>query len=328
MADLSKAIQKYIDEVIRLDQKDISAAVASREWLLSLIRNTVNSRVNQPELYSVEEFVYFGSYIKGTKVEDVDEFDVLVVIDSNSGVFSVGGEPVGNGLGSASPNHKYDDKYKKSDGSGVSPRKILNWLQKIVDEAVEEYGGTAPEKDGGQAVVATIDSKELKIDLVPAGVFRRTSDSTIFYNIPNGKQDNGWIVTSPKLDIKRLSEAAKDRTNLRNVIRLGKRIKETYGFTVSSFAVETAILNFALDNTWFDVLSLDTTNSLVGLAEAFRSGVVADPYTPSVNLVAGVESLEWYADRLVDVCEKLESAGAASTQDDAYSEVIKAFENE
>lgn len=328
MADLSKAIQEYIDDVIRLDQKDISAAVASREWLLKRIRNTVNSRVEEPQLYAVEEFVYFGSYIKGTKVDNVDEFDVLVVIDSNSGVFSVGGEPVGNGLGTASPNHKYDAKYKKSDDSGVSPRKILNWLQSVVEEAVKEYGGTAPEKDGGQAVVATIDSKDLKIDLVPAGVFRRTADNSIFYNIPNGKKDNGWIVTSPKGDITRLSNGAKDRTNLRNVIRLGKRIKETYGFTVSSFAIETAILDFALSNAWFNVLSSDTTNSLVGLAKAFRSGAITDPYSSSVNLVDGVESLDWYAERLDDICEKLESAGRASTQDDSYTKVVKAFEND
>ena len=328
MADLSKAIQKYVNEVICLTQKDISGAAKSREWLLNRISSVVANRLNEPILYAARPFLYFGSYIKGTKVEDVDEFDVLVVIDSKSGIFSVGENTVGSGQGSANPNHKYDRKYKKSDDSGVSPRKMLNWLHDVVEEAVAPYGGTAPEKDGGQAVVATIASRDLKIDLVPAGVFTRTSDNTTFYNIPNGKSDNGWTVTNPDADIKRLKDAASTRSNLRNVIRLAKRINDCYHFTISSFAIETAVLNYAISNTWYNELSSDTLGSLRSIATAFRDGTVSDSYTPSSNLLEGVESLGWYANRLDSICEKFESTRATFSQDDAYQKVEKAFENQ
>lgn len=121
MGNVKKAIEDYVSSEITLSQSDISSAVSSREWFLNRIANEVAKRTNEPILYSQQRFVYFGSYFKGTKVKVVDEFDILVVIDSSTGYFSRGGEVTGNGRGSASPNHKYDTKYYKSDGSGVSP---------------------------------------------------------------------------------------------------------------------------------------------------------------------------------------------------------------
>ena len=52
----------------------------------------------------------------------VDEFDVLVILDLNNGVFRQNGISVGKGLGRADPNHLFDERYKLSDGSGVSPK--------------------------------------------------------------------------------------------------------------------------------------------------------------------------------------------------------------
>ena len=45
--------------------------------------------------YSGTNTLYFGSYFKGTKVAAVDEFDVLVILDLNNGVFSQNGISVG-----------------------------------------------------------------------------------------------------------------------------------------------------------------------------------------------------------------------------------------
>ncbi|HSH28750.1 MAG TPA: hypothetical protein VK971_02490 [Thiohalobacter sp.] len=106
MADVSKLIERYIADVIRLPKGDVSEAVASREWFLKRIRSVISKRhengTREPELYK-DPFIYFGSYFKKTKVAAVDEFDVLVVIDSNTGQFSVGGEKLGEGLGDLPP---------------------------------------------------------------------------------------------------------------------------------------------------------------------------------------------------------------------------------
>jgi hypothetical protein len=125
MGDLDAVIARYIDAVISLSAKDIQASAASRKWFLTRIRNEIEAREDGPQLLAGDDaFVNFGSYFKGTKVADVDEYDVLVVIDSCSGVFSPGGERHGDGQGTADPNHKYDARFKKADGSGVSPPRL------------------------------------------------------------------------------------------------------------------------------------------------------------------------------------------------------------
>lgn len=132
-----------------------------------------------------EPFVYFGSYFKRTQVADVAEFDVLVVVDSNTGVFNTWGSQLGAGSGSVYPNPKCDPRYSKADGSGVSPSKMLNWLRDIVGTVTVAYGGAAPERVG-QAIIASIPSSGLFIDLVPAGVFSRLTDGTTLNNLIAG----------------------------------------------------------------------------------------------------------------------------------------------
>ena len=128
MGDVSQALNGYIGEVIKLPQRDISSAVRSREWFIDLVKQEINGRTREPALYSERNTLYFGSYFKGSKVAAVDEFDVLVILDSNNSVYRHNGNSVGSGLGRADPNHMLDEKYKKSDGSGVSPTTLLNWL--------------------------------------------------------------------------------------------------------------------------------------------------------------------------------------------------------
>ena len=122
MGDLDAAIGKYIEDVISLSREDIEESAASRRWFLTRLQNEIEKRDDGPQLLASDAaFVNFGSYFKGTKVGDVDEFDVLV-IDSNSGVFSRGAGRVGDGQGTADPNHKYDQQFKKADGASVSRR--------------------------------------------------------------------------------------------------------------------------------------------------------------------------------------------------------------
>lgn len=255
MGNVAVAIQKYINENIRLSQSDISQSAKSREWFLKRIASVISSRYKEPVLYTEQPFVYFGSYFKGTKVQTVDEYDVLVVIDSNKGQFSQKEGKIGDGLGTAHPNYKYEGKrYFKSDGSGISPAKLLNWLKGIIEEIVRPYGGQAPERNG-QAITAI--TKNLKIDLVPAGIFKHVNTKQIFYDIPHGDKDNGWILTAPKQDIDDLNAVATGKTNFKNVIRILKRIKDTYNFLVPSFAIERAVVDYSGQIAWRNDLYLD-----------------------------------------------------------------------
>lgn len=329
-ADLHQAIQKYITDEIRLARSDISASAKSREWFLTRIANVIAARTSEPVLLPADPFLRFGSYFKRTQVRDVDEFDILVKIDSNTGMFSRGGKQVGTGQGSASPNHKYDKKYFKSDDSGISPAKMLNWLKSVVKEVTDAFDGEAPERNG-QAITAIIKSQNLKIDLVPGGVFKKDSDGTVFYNIPKGDKDGGWITTSPELDIKRVDDAAKGRIDFRNVIRILKRIRDTYNFAnVSSFAVETVVINFIVANTWSNVdISTNLIGVLSALSSVFRQGQLDDPFESGSNLLDGVDSLSWYADRIDKIIAELQSVSTyIEDQDACYARIRKALENE
>jgi hypothetical protein len=327
MGSPTSAIDKYIRDVIRLSQTDISSAVRSREWFLDRIKAQIESKYSQPILYKDEPFVNFGSYFKQTKVSTVDEFDILVVIDSNSGFFTRGGIQIGSGMGYADPNHKYDSAYLKDDGTGVSPVKLLNWLKRIVTEVTDAYGGEAPIRNG-QAITATIKSKDLKIDLVPAGKFYNPQIRDFFYDIPRGDADGGWIVTNPKQDIALLDNAANGRPNFRNIIRVIKRIRNRYNMGVSSFAIETAVIEYCQANKWYDSLYLDLEYSIQYIAGCFKSGCIKDSYDNAVNLVDGVASLSWYADRLLNIVAVLDDCMLhIDDQSIIYDKVYKAFEN-
>ena len=327
MGDVSQALNWYIGEVIKLPQRDISSAVRSREWFIDLVKQEINGRTGEPALYSERNTLYFGSYFKGTKVAAVDEFDVLVILDSNNGVFSQNGISVGKGLGRADPNHMFDEKYKKSDGSGVSPTELLNWLKDVVESATGKYGVEAPVRNG-QAVTTTIKSKNLKLDLVPAAVLQHNSSNEACYAIPRGGQGNGWIATAPHRDMERLKEVAQGKENFRNVIRLCKRIRDTYKFNVSSFAIESAVGGYGERNYWYGDLYPDFKAVLMSLSESVRGGVIPDPFDSQKNLIADVASLDWYADRLEKIIEGMDKCVDWERQDEVRERVYEILENQ
>lgn len=324
MADITKSINRFITEEIKLLKEDISSAVTSREWFLNRIKNVIQNRENEPDLHS-NNFVKFGSYFKGTKVTNVDEFDVLVVIDSRSGEYKVDGNIIGKGLGNANPNYKYDKKYRKSDDSGVSPSKLLNWLKGIVEEVVKSFHGQAPERDG-QAITAIIKSKNLKIDLVPAGIFEE--DGTVFYIIPKGDKGNGWLRTQPKDDMKKLEDVAKEKAGFRNVIRLLKFLRSAYNFKVSSFAIESAVVNYGKTELWKNDLYTDLKGCLVYLAQNFRDGEIKSTIDEKANLISDVVSLDYYATRIDKIVTVLGNLESEQDQKVANEEVSKIFKNE
>ena len=176
MANVSKLLEKYIEDYISLSQKDISQSAKSREWFLERIKHEIDKNNQQPALYSPEPFLNFGSYFKGTKVSDVDEYDVLVILDSLSGELYEHDTKIGGGLGSANPNFKYfGRKYFKDDNTGTSPYKLLRWLEGIVGQVVSSYSGASPTRNN-QSVTARLENNDINIDLVPAGIFVSTTE--------------------------------------------------------------------------------------------------------------------------------------------------------
>lgn len=311
MTNRDLLIQRFIQEEIALSKKDISANAASRDWFLDKIRRKIEEKLDEgeriPQLNKETPFVRIGSYFKGTKVSDVDEFDILVVLDSNSGMFSQNGIVMGDGVGVANPCFKYDERFKKDDLSGVSPGKLLNWLKSIVQEVVDTFGGEAPIRDG-QAVTARILSKNLAIDLIPAGKFTyRQNPDEHFYDIPKGDKYNGWILTKPESDIDLIRSYASRCDGLRNVIRVIKKINKAYNFKVPSFAVECCILYYAHNNSWDGSMFNNILNALKYYSTCLRLKVIKDTFDNKKNLLEHLEVNEWYASRVDSIVTVLEN---------------------
>lgn len=324
MNETSSAIERYIREEIALNRDDISATAKSREWFLTRIGNEIASRASGMRLHPSTPFVPYGSYFKRTKVRDVDEFDVLVVIDSNGGIYGGSGGTIGSGLGSASPNPKYLGLYHKADASGVSPLKKREWLHDIVSAVVQTHGGEIPEKDG-PAVTLKVAGQGFSMDLVPAGIFKH-SNGTRFYNIPKGDAEDNWTVTSPETDILRLNTAATDRENFRNVIRLMKQVRDAYSVQVSSFAIETAVIDYSLNNPWTDDVHTDLCGALQDFADKLEQGFIPDPYLSTTNLLVGKEPDGARVYRFVLGVLKAVRVAPAMSIDGLYETIRETFE--
>lgn len=281
MADTDCILTAFFAEHLSLSAKDIQKSVRSREWLLTRLKNVI-SEDDGPKLFSEEPFLYFGSYFKGTKVADVDEFDVLVVVDSNTGVFSEENFQIGHGLGSAFPNEKYSRSLMRDNGTGLSPTKLLSWLQGVASRAVGSAGVAKPRIDG-QAVVLHLSNSDLSVDLVPAGIFEsiQTKDAR-FYNIPSGRND-GWTVTNPKIDKSLFLEAASLRPEMKNITRLIKLLRDNADVSISSYAIECAVIQAVKTNYWVP----SVTTNLITVIDSIRSqvagGLISDMSFPSRN---------------------------------------------
>ena len=323
MIELDRIFTEFITNVISLNKSDIESAIKSREWFLDKIRNKIESedKENEPFLYKEKPFIKFGSYFKGTKVSTVDEFDILVVIDSKGGIFKKSGNIIGNGLGAISPNPKYDSKYCKEDLSGVSPVKMLNWLKSIIDEIIRPYGGETPIRDG-QAITATIKSKNLKIDFVPAGVFKKIYNKNLFFNIPDGTKNGGWILTNPEQDIALINYIARQNNDFKNIIRIIKYIRDHYSLNISSFAIECVAVDYirTKEDQWNELSFVNLVKVLLHLCVKLKKKCIYDIHDSNINLLDNLESniSQWYSQRIINIVRELLKLDHYDDEEKAY----------
>lgn len=286
---INTEFNKFINENITLSQDDISKKVNSRQWVVDKVIAKIKEKTDCPQLYKEGsyEYIHFGSYFKGTKVSTVDEFDIMLIIDSNGGQFSANNEKVGDGVGIVNPNHKYDEKYKNNDGF-VSPRKIINWLKTTIDEALEAYGCEASEK-AGQAVTVHIKSNDYYIDFVPGSIFKKINSDDIFYTIPRGDANGGWIVTNPRVDKQILTDISSNYTQFKNAIRLFKYIfKNSYTITIGSYAVESSVVNYENEHAFSDDFKYDFIGILKHIISLVECDKIPDMRDNSINLLGDI----------------------------------------
>lgn len=323
---INTEFNKFINNNLALSQKDISNAVSSREWLITKIIDKIKEKTDCPQLYSENgsKYIQFGSYFKGTKVSDVDEFDILLIVDTTNGIFLKGETKEGDGIGNTSPNSLYSKKYYKDGTNSVSSRKLLIWLKDIIDEVLEPYGCEPAEKDG-QAVTAYIKSKDLHIDFVPGCIFQRvnTNDSDgVFYIIPKGDINCGWIETNPRIDKSILSDISEKHGQFKNTIRLFKYLfKNSYNITVGSYGVESAIVDYQNSNIFYDDFEYDFIGVLNHIIKLVDDGKIPDMRDNNINLLGNINK-----DATLDKLEKIKLKFEALDEEaDSFSDDVEAL---
>ncbi|MEK6840252.1 MAG: hypothetical protein AABX72_04880 [Nanoarchaeota archaeon] len=101
-----------------------------------------------------------------------------------------------------------------------------------------------------------------------------------------------------------------------------------YNMQLSSFTFEMSAVHHVYSNPWYHDLYLDTTGVIRTLTALFRSGIMADKYNDDQNLLVDVENLDWYADRLNGVANKLDSYHTNLTdEEEVKTKVVDLFEN-
>ena len=63
------------------------------------------------------------------------------------------------------------------------------------------------------------------------------------------------------------------------------------------------------------------------LIKAFRGGVIPDPFDIQNNLIAGVESIGWYADRLEKIVAGMDECEDWTRQDEVRERMYELLEN-
>lgn len=325
MANTNRILSDFYDEYLSLSAKDIQKSVKSREWALARIQNTI-AEESGPQLYAREPIIYFGSFFKDTKVSDVDEFDTLLVIDSCNGVFSESDIQTGKGLGTQFPNPKYAADLMKKNGTGISPTRLLNWLQRVSNKALGSLGVSRPRIDG-QAVVVELSGSQLAIDLVPAGIFHSTRDEKLeFYNIPSGSND-GWTVTNPKIDKQLFLECASVREGMKNLTRLVKFVRDRSSIDISSFAIECAVFAAASSANWSQHLTINFMNVVESIRTQVTNGLIADISLPSRNTLTNKPAGQKLVDILTTILSSVLRAMDEEDENKARSLVYNSILN-
>ncbi|MEG1482842.1 hypothetical protein [Clostridium sp.] len=321
---VNSEFNKFIDNNITLDQGDISKKAESRRDIIDAVIKKIKEKGDCPQVYKENntEYIHFGSYFKGTKVGNVDEFDVMLIIDSNEGIFSVGGTKKGEGQGGLSPNPKYNGNYNKEDESGISPRKIMNWLKNTIEEALDKTKYKVDIIKDGQAVTVKNEKEYYAVDFVPGGIFKDINTQEIFYIIPKGDANLGWIVTNPNIDKEIIKDKASTNSQFKNTIRLFKYLfKESYNVTISSYAVESAVVDYEEINYFWNDYSYDFEGVLNHIINLVENDNIPDMRDNEINLL-GTINKQATLDKLCRIKDKYNKLDENS---DDFSDNVEAF---
>lgn len=280
---VTSAFKQMCDTHINLNAEQVNTARNSRDWLLDNLKNLSDKKLI-PTVYA-EKNVKFGSFARNTKIQPLDDIDLMVCLSGCDGHYEIVKENE-----EYTVNFKNPPEYFKTlcENGILNSRKVI---ENIKSRLASLAGYVKAEiHRNKEAVTLQLSSYPWNFDIVPC--FFTTTD---FYLIPDG--NGNWKNTDPRIDNDRTSSINKQKNGaVLPWIRIIKYWKSLYGNpwkSLSSYVFEQMLLDIAVDMDFSQCIS-----RLVYVALDQLSYAIAKPvYDPKgiqgdMNDVALTDRLE------------------------------------
>jgi len=235
---LSAAFNLHRSRTVDLNGDHTENAKNSRDYLVGKIVDIAATVIDFPKLYDNGYYLPYGSFARKTKVNPLDDIDLLQVLHG------CGGSAI------YMSSNIYEIQIPQSDlplwlyteNGFVNSTKILNKFKAEL-ENVPNYSNTAINRRG-EAVKVDLNSYDWSFDIVPGFAVTDGADGIAHFLIPDG---NGrWKRTDPRRD-KELATRVNSfhNGNILPIIRVIKHWNEVsrHAPTIESYHLETMLLN-------------------------------------------------------------------------------------
>lgn len=228
---------------IGMDSNDISQVSKSYNHIKDIIRNK-SDEDKIPKLKDTNSFYQIGSYVRGTKIKPLDDFDMFIILHSKNTKYSQvdsftykltsdGDSPLNNFI---------------NDQNNVSSISILNSIKTALNESFK----SEPTRNQ-QAICLELPSYNLNIDIVPALAINYSEN----YLIPKGNRSAYWKLSNPKIDEEIVNNLNKKHNgNIKPAIKIIKYWnKYKFNSSIRSYHVE-AMAYHIFSNRYFPIATI------------------------------------------------------------------------
>lgn len=260
---VSTAFNSLMNNFVNLDADETRNGRRSRDWLVDEQLTGFPDKDDEFPLLSTTPKMWFGSFSRRTKIRELDDIDMMIVMHAEGSTYTQSGKTfyISPGADSRFQN------YLNETGEWVNSRRVVNKFVSSL-KSVPQYSA-ADSKRQGEAATLNLKSYTWNFDIVPAFLTKPDSNGNTFYLIPDG--NGNWKQTDPRIDKDRATRVnQKHNGNVLNVIRLVKYWKRKRGVpAIGSYLLETIMLNY------YDELAKDSMSESLGIEFADALQVLA-----------------------------------------------------
>lgn len=269
---VSTAFNSLMNNFVNLDADETRSGRRSRDWLVDEQLTSFPDKDDKFPLLSSTPKMWFGSFSRRTKIRELDDIDMMIVMHAEGSTYT----QIGNTFFISPGANSRFQNYLNDTNEWVNSRRIVNKFVSCL-KSVPQYAA-ADSKRQGEAATLNLKSYTWNFDIVPAFITKSDSYGNSFYLIPDG--NGNWKQTDPRIDKDRATAVnQKHSGKVLNVIRLVKYWKRKRGVpAIGSYLLETIMLNYydaLAKDSMSEYLDVEFSDALQALASAIV-GYVGD----------------------------------------------------